>query len=93
MITNAHEPLPEGRSSEEEISLRSQPVQKGVIVAKVLTTKVSRTTPVRTSTTIKKSRSAKTADTTGSGNIWGAMLVAAAAALYIWMKIEQRRED
>lgn len=93
MITNAHEPLPEGRSSEEEISLRSQPVQKGVIVAKVLTTKVSRTTPVRTSTTIKKSRSAKTVDTTGSGNIWGAMLVAAAAALYIWMKIEQRRED
>ena len=93
MITNTHKPLPEGRSSEEEIALRSQPVQKGVIVAKVLTTKVSRTTPVRTSTTIKKSRSAKTADSTGSGNIWGAMLVAAAAALYIWMKIEQRRED
>lgn len=93
MITNTHEPLPEGRSSEEEISLRSQPVQKGVIVAKVLTTKVSRTTPVRTSTTIKKSRSAKTADSTESGNKWGAMLVAAAAALYIWMKIEQKRED
>ena len=93
MITNTHKPLPVGRSSEEEISLRSQPVQKGVIVAKVLTTKVSRTTPVRTSTTIKKSRSAKTGDSTESGNKWGALLVAAAAALYIWMKIEQKRED
>ena len=92
-ITNAHAPLPEGRSSEEEIALRSQPVQEGVIVAKVLTTKVSRTTPVRTSTTIKKSRSAKTADASGSSRIWGSMLLVAAAALYIWIKIEQSRED
>lgn len=92
-ITNAHEPLPEGRSSEEEIALRSQPVQEGVIVAKVLTTKVSRTTPVRTSTTIKKSRSAKTADSSGSTRIWGVMLLAAAAALYIWIRFEQSREE
>ena len=92
-ITNQHEPLPEGRSSADEIALRNQPVQKGVVVAKVLTTKVSRSTPVRTSTTIKKSRSAKTADSSGSTRVWGAMLLAAAAALYIWMKIEQKRED
>ena len=92
-ITNTHEPLPEGRSSEEEIALRSQPVQKGVIVARVLTTKVSRSTPVRTSTTIKKTRSAKTADTSGSTRAWGGMLLAASAVLYIWMKIEQSRED
>ena len=90
-ITNQHEPLPEGRSSADEIALRNQPVQKGVVVAKVLTTKVSRSTPVRTSTTIKKSRSAKTADSSGSTRVWGAMLLAAAAALYIWMKIEQKR--
>ena len=90
-ITNQHEPLPEGRSSADEIALRNQPVQKGVVVAKVLTTKVSRSTPVRTSTTIKKSRSAKTADSSGSTRAWGAMLLAAAAALYIWMKIEQKR--
>ena len=89
-ITNQHEPLPEGRSSADEIALRNQPVQKGVVVAKVLTTKVSRSTPVRTSTTIKKSRSAKTADSSGSTRVWGAMLLAAAAALYIWMKIEQK---
>ena len=90
-ITNQHEPLPEGRSSADEIALRNHPVQKGVVVAKVLTTKVSRSTPVRTSTTIKKSRSAKTADSSGSTRVWGAMLLAAAAALYIWMKIEQKR--
>ena len=90
-ITNQHEPLPEGRSSADEIALRNQPVQKGVVVAKVLTTKVSRSTPVRTSTTIKKSRSAKTADSSGSTRVWGAMLLAAAAALHIWMKIEQKR--
>ena len=90
-ITNQHEPLPEGRSSADEIALRNQPVQKGVVVAKVLTTKVSRSTPVRTSTTIKKSRSVKTADSSGSTRVWGAMLLAAAAALYIWMKIEQKR--
>lgn len=92
-ITNEHTPLPEGRSSEEEIALRSQPVQEGVIVAQVLTTKVSRSMPVRTSTTIKKTKSAKTADASGSTKVWGVMLLGAAAALYVWMKIEQRRED
>lgn len=92
-ITNEHTPLPEGRSSEEEIALRSQPVQEGVIVAQVLTTKVSRSTPVRTSTTIKKTQSVKTADSSASTRVWGAMLIMAAAALYIWMKYEQRRED
>jgi len=93
MITNEHTPLPEGRSSEEEIALRSQPVQEGVIVAQVLTTKVSRSMPVRTSTTIKKTKSAKTADASGSTKVWGVMLLGAAAALYVWMKIEQRKED
>ena len=92
-ITNEHTPLPEGRSSEEEIALRSQPVQEGVIVAQVLTTKVSRSTPVRTSTTIKKTKSAKTADTSGSTKVWGIVLLGAAAALYVWMKNEQRKED
>jgi hypothetical protein len=92
-ITNEHTPLPEGRSSEEEIALRSQPVQEGVIVAQVLTTKVSRSMPVRTSTTIKKTKSAKTADASGSTKVWGVMLLGAAAALYVWMKIEQRKED
>ena len=92
-ITNEHTPLPEGRSSEEEIALRSQPVQEGVIVAQVLTTKVSRSTPVRTSTTIKKTKSAKTADASGSTKVWGIILLGAAAALYVWMKNEQRKED
>ena len=92
-ITNEHTPLPEGRSSEEEIALRSQPVQEGVIVAQVLTTKVSRSTPVRTSTTIKKTKSAKTADASGSTKVWGIILLGAASALYVWMKNEQRKED
>ena len=92
-ITNEHTPLPEGRSSEEEIALRSQPIQEGVIVAQVLTTKVSRSTPVRTSTTIKKTKSAKTADASGSTKVWGIILLGAAAALYVWMKNEQRKED
>lgn len=89
-ITNTHEPLPEGRSSEEEIALRNQPVKEGVIVAKVLTTKVSRSMPVRTSTTIKKSKSAKTADTSAPC-MWGGLLLAAVVALFIWMKIEQKK--
>ena len=37
-ITNIHKPMPEGRSSEEEI-------RKGSIVATVVTSKVSRSTP------------------------------------------------
>ena len=91
-ITNAHELLPEGRSGEEEIEARrSNPVKEGEVIATVLTKKVSRTTPARTSTTIKKTRSAKTADSNDS-IFWGGMLLAAVVALFIWMRFEQSRE-
>jgi hypothetical protein len=45
----------------------------------------------RTSTTIKKTRSAKTADSNDS-IFWGGMLLAAVVALFIWMRFEQSRE-
>ena len=91
-ITNSHEPLPEGRSGEEEISQRSRgTIEEGKIVAKVLTTKVSRSMPARTSTTIKKTHSAKTADSSNT-LLWGGMLLMAVIALFIWMRFEQSKE-
>ena len=90
-ITNMHEPFPEGRSAEEEIAERSgRPFEEGRIVATVLTTKITRTTPARTSTTIKKSRSAKTADSSGV-TLWGGILLAAIIALLIWVHFEQKK--
>lgn len=91
-ITNIHEPLPEGRSSEEEIRKKAEaPAAKGKVVATVITTKVSRTTPARTSTTIKKTMSAKTSDTNDTLK-WGIVLLAAAAALFIWMRFEEKHD-
>lgn len=91
-IINNHEPLPEGRSGEEEISLRSRgTIEEGKIVATVLTTKISRSMPARTSTTIKKTHSAKTADSSNS-IFWGSILLMSVIALFIWMRIEQSRE-
>ena len=91
-ITNSHEPLPEGRSGEEEISQRSRgTIEEGKIVATVLTTKVSRSMPARTSTTIKKTHSAKTADSSNT-LLWGGMLLMAVIALFIWMRFEQSKE-
>ena len=91
-ITNTHRPLPEGRSGEEEIEQRSRGTfEEGRIVATVLTTKVSRSMPARTSTTIKKSHSAKTADSSDS-ILWGGVLLFAVTTLFIWMRIEQKKE-
>ena len=91
-ITNTHEPLPEGRSGEEEIEQRSRgTIEEGKIVATVLTTKISRSMPARTSTTIKKTHSAKTADSADS-ILWGGILLMSVIALFIWMRIEQSRE-
>jgi hypothetical protein len=91
-ITNSHEPLPEGRSGEEDISQRSRgTIEEGKIVATVLTTKVSRSMPARTSTTIKKTHSAKTADSSNT-LLWGGMLLMAVIALFIWMRFEQSKE-
>lgn len=91
-ITNIHEPLPEGRSSEEELVVYAggRP-RKDSIVSTVITSKVSRSMPVRTSITIQKTMSAKTADTSNSFK-WGILLLAAVAALYIWMRFEQKRD-
>ena len=91
-ITNTHEPLPEGRSGDEEIELRSRGnIEEGRIVATVLTTKISRSMPARTSTTIKKTHSAKTADSSDT-ILWGGVLLMSVIALFIWMRIEQSRE-
>ena len=91
-ITNRHVPMPEGRSAEEEIAKRSGgSFEEGRLVATVLTTKITRTTPVRTSTTIKKSASAKTADISDM-NFWGGILLAAVCALFVWMRNEQKKD-
>ena len=47
--------------------------------------------PARTSTTIKKTHSAKTADSADS-ILWGGILLMSVIALFIWMRIEQSRE-
>ena len=64
---------------------------EGMIVETVVTTKVSKSMPARTSTTIKKTMSAKTADTSETV-YWGGTLLGAITALFIWMRIEQRRK-
>ena len=84
-ITNIHKPMPEGRSSEEEI-------RKGSIVATVVTSKVSRSTPVRTRITIDKTMSAKTADASSAGDCI-LMLIAAITGLVLWMRYEQENES
>lgn len=91
-ITNRHELLPEGRSAEEEIEYRnSRPFEEGRVVATVLTTKVSRSMPARTSTTIRKTQSAKTADHSPT-IFWGGVLLLAVISLFIWMRFEQSKE-
>jgi hypothetical protein len=64
---------------------------KGKIVETVVTTKVSKSMPARTSTTIKKTMSAKTADTS-STVYWGGTLLGAITALFVWMNFEQKRK-
>ena len=64
---------------------------EGKIVETVVTTKVSRSMPARTSTTIKKSMSAKTADASDTV-YWGGTLLGAIAALFVWMRFEQKRK-
>ena len=93
-ITNIHEPLPEGRSGEEEIVKLEElqdPLANAQIVETIVTTKVSKSMPARTSTTIKKTMSAKTADSSDTV-LWGGTLLGAITALFIWMRIEQNRK-
>ena len=93
-ITNIHNPLPKGRNSEEEISRLDDSrdfYAEGKIVETVVTTKVSRSMPARTSTTIKKTMSAKTADASDTV-YWGGTLLGAIAALFVWMRFEQKRK-
>ena len=66
-------------------------VAEGKIVETVVTTKVSRSMPARTSTTIKKTMSAKTADASDTV-YWGGTLLGAIAALFVWMRFEQKRK-
>ena len=67
VIDNHHDPLPEGRSVEEEIvNLPGGKARKEAVVSTVITSKVSRSMPVRTSTTIRKTMSAKTSDSSGT---------------------------
>ena len=90
-ITNIHEPLPEGRSGgEETVVYAGGKARKDSIVSTVITSKVSRSMPVRTSITIPKTMSAKTSDSSNTFK-WGLLLLAAIAALYIWMRFEQKR--
>ena len=91
-IVNIHEPFPKGKGSSEIIT--PQVIisgEMGVIVETVVTTKVSKSKPARSSTSTQKTRSAKTADT-ADPVLWECMMLCSCAALYIWMRIEQRRE-
>ena len=91
-IVNIHEPLPEGRSgSEEIIAKKTTSGEKGVIVETVVTTKVSKSVPARTSTSPKKTRSAKTADTSNPV-LWEILLICSCAALRLCLRIEKSRE-
>jgi hypothetical protein len=91
-ITNIHEPLPEGRSRDDErVVYAGGSAKKNSIVSTVVTSKVSRSMPARTSITINKTMSAKTADNSNTLN-WGILLLAALGALYIWMRFEQKRD-
>ena len=93
-ITNIHKPLPQGRDSSEEASRMDGSPEfyaKGKIVETVVTTKVSKSMPARTSTTIKKTMSAKTADTSNTV-YWGGTLLGAITALFVWMNFEQKRK-
>ena len=91
-ITNIHEPLPEGRSRDDDrVVYAGGSAKKNSIVSTVVTSKVSRSMPARTSITINKTMSAKTADNSNTLN-WGILLLAALGALYIWMRFEQKRD-
>ena len=101
-IVNIHEPLPirkngsdqngTGKNSSGEI-VPDLKVSggKGVIVETVVTTKVSRSVPARTSTSTKKTRSAKTADT-AAPVLWELLMLVSCGMLYMWMRYEQNRE-
>ena len=101
-IVNIHEPLPirkngsdqngtEKNSSEEIVPDLKVSGGKGVIVETVVTTKVSRSVPARTSTSTKKTRSAKTADT-AAPVLWELLMLVSCGMLYMWMRYEQNRE-
>ena len=96
-IVNIHEPLPAGKSgsgnsgSGEIVPNVRTSGEKGVIVETVVTTKVSRSAPARTSTSTKKSRSAKTADTSAPV-MWELLMLISCGALYMWMRSEQNKE-
>ena len=62
-----------------------------MIVETVVTTKVSRSVPARTSTSTKKTRSAKTADT-AAPVLWELLMLVSCGMLYMWMRYEQNRE-
>ena len=91
-IRNHHDPLPEGRSAQEEIvNLPGGKARRETVVSTVITSKVSRSMPVRTSTTIRKTMSAKTSDSSGTMT-WGGLLITAMAALYVWIHFEQKKD-
>ena len=92
VIDNHHDPLPEGRSVEEEIvNLPGGKARKEAVVSTVITSKVSRSMPVRTSTTIRKTMSAKTSDSSGTMT-WAFLLLAAIAAMFVWIHFEQKKD-
>lgn len=90
-VINIHEPIPAGRIGQNTITqdLRVSG-RKVVVVETVVTAKVSKSVPARTSTTTKKSRSAKTADTS-SPAMWEILMLLSCAGLYVWMRAEQRK--
>ena len=101
-IVNIHEPLPIRKNGSDQNGTKKNSSGeivpdlkvsggKGVIVETVVTTKVSRSVPARTSTSTKKTRSAKTADT-AAPVLWELLMLVSCGMLYMWMRYEQNRE-
>ena len=90
-IVNIHEPLPKGKNGNGGMSDgRITAVQKARIVETVITTKVSVSRPARTSTSTRKSGSAKTADTSDPG-LWELMALVSCTGVFLLTFMPFRR--